>query len=81
MWTALDLAGSLVRPGGTLCIAIYNDQGRWSRYWRVVKRTFCRLPGLLRPFIVVPAGAWFGGPSLLRDLLVLRPFETWRNCS
>jgi 2-polyprenyl-6-hydroxyphenyl methylase/3-demethylubiquinone-9 3-methyltransferase len=81
MWTALDLAGSLVRPGGTLFIAIYNDQGRWSRYWSAVKRTYCRLPGLLRPHIVVPAGAWFWGPSLLRDLLVLRPFESWRSYS
>ncbi len=81
MWTALDLAGSLVRPGGTLFIAIYNDQGRWSRYWSAVKRTYCRLPSLLRPLIVVPAGAWFWGPSLVRDLLVLRPFESWRSYS
>src|SRR5262249_48389566 len=27
MWTALDRAGTLVRPGGLLFIAIYNDQG------------------------------------------------------
>lgn len=79
MWTALDLAGSLVRPSGKLFIALYNDQGRWSRYWTAIKKTYCRLPRLLRPLFLVPAGAWFWGPSLVRDLLVLRPFESWRN--
>jgi len=79
MWTALDLAGSLVRPGGVLFIAIYNDQGRWSRYWTALKRTYCRLPPLFRPLIAVPAGIWFWGPSILMDALVLRPFQSWRN--
>ena len=79
MWSALDLAGSLVRPEGTLFVAIYNDQGRWSRYWSAIKRTYCRLPRLLRPLILAPAGAWFLGPSLIRDLLVLRPFASWKS--
>jgi SAM-dependent methyltransferase len=79
LWTALELSGSLVRPGGALFIAIYNDQGRWSRYWARVKKTYCRLPRMLRPLIVLPAGAWFWGPSLLRDFVMLRPFESWRN--
>lgn len=81
LWTALDLAGSLVRPGGKLFIAVYNDQGRWSRYWAAIKRTYCRLPRPLRPLLLVPALAYFWGPSLLRDLLRLRPFESWRSYS
>ena len=31
MYDALDKAGKLVKPGGTLFIAIYNDQGTASR--------------------------------------------------
>jgi len=41
MWTALDRTMTLVKPGGLLFIAIYNDQGRASRFWRVVKRAYC----------------------------------------
>ena len=37
MWQALDNVCSLVRPGGQLFLAIYNDQ-RWiSSYWRFIK--------------------------------------------
>jgi 2-polyprenyl-3-methyl-5-hydroxy-6-metoxy-1,4-benzoquinol methylase len=79
MWTALEMAGSLVRPGGTLLIAIYNDQGRWSRFWTFIKKTYCRMPRPLRPLILLPVGAYFLGPGLLRDLLILQPFQSWRR--
>lgn len=41
MWYALDLAQQRVAPGGTLLIALYNDQGARSRIWRSVKRWYC----------------------------------------
>lgn len=41
MWTAIDHTTRLVAPNGTLAIAIYNDQGAWSRRWRSIKRTYC----------------------------------------
>lgn len=41
MWTALQLAGDRVNPGGVLFIAIYNDQGSWSRRWWKIKRAYC----------------------------------------
>jgi 2-polyprenyl-6-hydroxyphenyl methylase/3-demethylubiquinone-9 3-methyltransferase len=41
MWSALANAGALVATGGTLAIAIYNDQGNWSQRWRAVKRLYC----------------------------------------
>src|SRR5690606_5286384 len=44
MWRALDLAGGRVAPGGTLFIAIYNDQGAWSRRWSRIKRLYCSGP-------------------------------------
>lgn len=41
MWKALDLAGQRVAPGGTLFVAIYNDQGAWSPRWQKIKQTYC----------------------------------------
>ena len=39
-WRALDLAAASVAPGGLLFVALYNDQGWISRYWRAVKRLY-----------------------------------------
>jgi 2-polyprenyl-3-methyl-5-hydroxy-6-metoxy-1,4-benzoquinol methylase len=44
MWTAIDLASRRVAPNGSFFIAIYNDQGAPSRYWRAVKRLYNRGP-------------------------------------
>jgi len=52
MWTALDRVSGLVRPGGQLYIAIYNDQGKISRMWLQVKRLYQKLPGPVRPLYV-----------------------------
>lgn len=52
MWRAIDNASSLVRVGGTLILAIYNDQGHWSRIWLRIKRTYNFLPKPLRPAFV-----------------------------
>jgi len=41
MWQAVDLAQQCVSPGGTLLIALYNDQGRRSRIWHGIKRCYC----------------------------------------
>lgn len=40
MWKGLELAAGLVKPGGKLFIALYNDQGRVSRFWWKVKKTY-----------------------------------------
>jgi 2-polyprenyl-6-hydroxyphenyl methylase/3-demethylubiquinone-9 3-methyltransferase len=44
MWQALENVTRLVRPGGTLFISIYNDQGPISRGWTWVKRTYNATP-------------------------------------
>jgi 2-polyprenyl-6-hydroxyphenyl methylase/3-demethylubiquinone-9 3-methyltransferase len=41
MWQALDNVRLPVAPGGSLFIAIYNDQGSASRRWRRVKQLYC----------------------------------------
>ena len=42
MWHGLENVGMLVDFGGQLCIAIYNDQGWISSYWKVVKKLYNR---------------------------------------
>ena len=44
MWQALENVCSLVRPGGQLFLAIYNDQ-RWiSSYWSFIKLIYNKYP-------------------------------------
>lgn len=54
MWIAMRNACSLVRPGGHLALSIYNDQGRRSRIWRMLKKTYNLLPSPARgPFVIL----------------------------
>jgi SAM-dependent methyltransferase len=41
MWRAIDLAAERVSAGGTLLIALYNDQGWRSRMWWGIKSLYC----------------------------------------
>jgi 2-polyprenyl-6-hydroxyphenyl methylase/3-demethylubiquinone-9 3-methyltransferase len=44
MWNAIHNVIPLVNPGGTLFIAIYNDQGVWSKRWLRIKQVYCSGP-------------------------------------
>lgn len=44
MWEAIQNAATLVAPDGTFVIAIYNDQGAWSKRWAALKRFYCSGP-------------------------------------
>jgi len=79
MWHALENAGALVAPRGRLFIAIYNDQGKISERWRGVKRAYNRMPHALRFLITLPVLVHLQWRPAVKDLLRLRPFETWRN--
>lgn len=48
MWKALKNVSLLVAPNGKLFIAIYNDQGGWSRRWKLIKRIYNKLPRFLQ---------------------------------
>jgi 2-polyprenyl-6-hydroxyphenyl methylase/3-demethylubiquinone-9 3-methyltransferase len=41
MYRAIENVLQCVRPGGIIAIAIYNDQGVWSKRWARVKRFYC----------------------------------------
>ena len=42
MWQALENVSDRVQDGGTLFVAIYNDQGKASRVWKAVKVLYNR---------------------------------------
>ncbi|HEY3909966.1 MAG TPA: class I SAM-dependent methyltransferase [Stellaceae bacterium] len=65
MWQAMENVKPLVKSGGLLFIAIYNDCGEISRVWHQRKRRYNALPRLLRPFYV----AYVWAPTELRTLL------------
>ena len=65
MWTALDNVKPLVRMGGLLYIAIYNELGAVTDMWRRVKRMYNSLPGPLR----LPYASFIIAASEARTLL------------
>jgi len=79
MWQALENASTRVAEGGTLFISIYNDQGRASRSWKVVKRAYNSLPHSLKFLVLWPAFAQIWGPRMILDIVQCRPFAKWRN--
>lgn len=51
MWNALENAALPVADNGKLFIAIYNDTGSQAARWHWIKKTYCRLPKILKtPF-------------------------------
>jgi 2-polyprenyl-6-hydroxyphenyl methylase/3-demethylubiquinone-9 3-methyltransferase len=79
MWKALDGMVPLVRPGGKLAIAIYNDQGTASRRWTTVQRWYNRLPSGLRFLVLWPSMLFLWTRPTIKDLIALKPFATWRE--
>ncbi|HKG62254.1 MAG TPA: class I SAM-dependent methyltransferase [Pyrinomonadaceae bacterium] len=79
MWRALDNAQHPVKPGGRLFIAIYNDTGTQAERWKWIKKTYNRLPSLLRPPFAVLAVAPDEIKPALRSVITLRPQEYVRR--
>jgi 2-polyprenyl-6-hydroxyphenyl methylase/3-demethylubiquinone-9 3-methyltransferase len=78
LWRALDNVIDCVAPGGTLLIAVYNDQGRRSRRWLKIKRIYNRLPKILRWPFAVAVMAPMESRALVKSLLRGRPGEYFR---
>lgn len=81
LWQALENVDRLVRPGGLLFIAIYNDQGAPTRRWAAIKRAYVTAPKPVRPIITIFAFLRLWGLTLLRDTLRGNPLRTWRSYS
>jgi 2-polyprenyl-3-methyl-5-hydroxy-6-metoxy-1,4-benzoquinol methylase len=79
MWLGIELAAKRVRDDGLLYLAIYNDQGWWSRVWWLIKFVYLRVPALLKPtyaYALWYAIVWLNVVKytlLLRPMVALRP--------
>ena len=56
METAIDLLCARVDEGGTIVLAIYNDQEYVSGIWSIVKQSYQQLPKPLRPLFAFVIG-------------------------
>lgn len=80
MWLALDSAAGAVKPGGILFIALYNDQGWLSHYWRTVKRVYVNVPVFIQLVMVALFSMYFSMGLFFADLVRLRnPFHRYNG--
>ena len=70
----------MVRPGGRLFIAIYNDEGRRSKAWRAVKQRYS-FSFLWRVPIVIGFGSYILLKGFIKDVFLLRrnPMRRFRE--
>jgi 2-polyprenyl-3-methyl-5-hydroxy-6-metoxy-1,4-benzoquinol methylase len=84
MWQGLDNAQLPLTADGLLFIAIYNDQGSKTARWKWVKRTYNRLPRVLRvPFAMLVMSP-LETKSLLYAMATRRLgayFKSWSSAS
>lgn len=73
MWTGLANAALPVARGGKLFISIYNDTGSQSARWMWIKRTYNRLPGILKSAFALVAIAPEEGKAMVRALAKMEP--------
>ncbi len=75
MWKAIENASQLGQAGGSLFIAIYNDQGFSSQMWTGVKKLYNRLPSYLRFLVLHPSFVVIWLPIYLRDIFTRASWE------
>lgn len=79
MWRAMENVTAAVGPKGKLFIALYNDQGRPSKYWYRVKKLYNTFPRKLKFLVLWPCFIRLWGPTVIRDAMKGRPLSTWSS--
>jgi 2-polyprenyl-3-methyl-5-hydroxy-6-metoxy-1,4-benzoquinol methylase len=79
MWQALENVSPLVADEGKLFIALYNDQGRASRFWKTYKQLYNRSHHLVRLALAVLVAIRFWTLTTIPETLKGHPFRSWRN--
>jgi len=79
MWQALENVVGLVNDGGVLFVAIYNDQGKKSRRWKAIKHFYNRSSQPVQVLLEASVCVLIWWRRWLKDLLRLRPLESWRR--
>lgn len=72
MWLALQNMIPLVRKGGKLFLAIYNDQGGLSRFWLAIKKAYNSTHKSVRFVILWPIASAILAALTVKDLVRLR---------
>lgn len=75
MWRALENAVIPTRKGGKLFVALYNDTGSQAARWHWIKRTYCRLPRILRTPFAVAISLPDEAKRFTSSLVRLKPME------
>lgn len=71
MWQALENAAIPSARGGLLFIAIYNDQGAWSKRWTRIKRLYCS-GAAGRALVLGTCVPYFAARAFLSDVIRLK---------
>jgi 2-polyprenyl-3-methyl-5-hydroxy-6-metoxy-1,4-benzoquinol methylase len=79
MWRAMENVTPLVAEGGKLYISTYNDQGRRSRYWSIIKRFYNRSSKLTRLIMRLIFFGYFGIPKVLFRIKKERGMSFWHD--
>ena len=79
MYRGLENASKLVKDGGKLYIAIYNDQGKWTKCWTAVKRLYNLTPDALKGLVLFPCFLRLWGPTTIKDFVRFKPFNRWKT--
>lgn len=79
MRRAFENIATAVGPGGLLCIAIYNDEGRYSKMWLFIKKLYNRLPNdfLKQSLVAFVACVLECRLALARILSFQNPLPRW----
>jgi 2-polyprenyl-6-hydroxyphenyl methylase/3-demethylubiquinone-9 3-methyltransferase len=78
MWKALENVSCLVKVNGILFISIYNDQGLMSKFWRIIKKTYNKIPDFLRPFYIFIVWSPFEAISMAGQIIRGKlPWQSW----
>ncbi|MCH8115280.1 MAG: class I SAM-dependent methyltransferase [Chloroflexi bacterium] len=78
MWQVANTLPSLVKPGGRLVVAIYNDQGFVSSIWRVIKRIYVKSPSPVQFFMAASYFTLTTAARTGKNLVTLRNFRRSR---
>lgn len=75
MWKALENAVIPTTHGGKLFIALYNDTGSQARRWHWIKKTYCRLPGVLKTPFAIAVSAPDEAKKIASSLIRFKPSD------
>lgn len=78
MYEAMKNIDLVVKKGGILVLAIYNDQGYKSKIWTLVKFIYNRFK-ISRPLLVMLGYLYFWAPHILFGIIRLDPNKKWRE--